>query len=536
MSGHRRGSAGRTAPAERRGGRRDEVWVGKMLDSIASPGGFGAAPVVDCQLVLAAEQRAFPPSYDVVDLGNLWLGADDRLTSTVLRDVRGREIGRFVGFACSELDGGFLPAGEITLPVEISTSEDLELMVLPRFAGLYVFITGGELPRRLYMDHGGSLPLVYSAKDRLAATSTALLFTEAEYRDRFRSDLHEALIGREGAGGWISGSLTAHRDVFRVLPNHFLDLETWTTHRFWPRPGDFRSWMNFDQAVSQAAQAISAFSTAAANRFKVAVTMTAGFDSRALLAGCRASLDRFEFFTLEAPKSELDIYTSQRLAAKFEVKHRVFPLRDASPTEMAIWDRMVGDCMVEAPRRTHTTLRDLAGRDAVFTGMYGEIGRCRLYRQDFHEINGVTIDAEFILDRLTLPRHPELVANVATWLANLSGQPNSVILDLAFHELKFGSWSMGQRPITNSIKLNFLPFAQRPVFEAFLGVAPEEKGTEALFAAVIRNLWPELLETPINKYGDARDYLSLWAKVSNPVRWRRFIRDRLARRRLSATA
>ena len=158
------------------------------------------------------------------------------------------------------------------------------------------------------------------------------------------------------------------------------------------------------------------------------------------------------------------------------------------------------------------------------------MGRCRLYRQDFATINQATIDPKFVIDRLTLPQHPELLENISAWFAGLEGQPNSVILDLAFHELKFGSWAMGQRPITNSIKLNFLPFAQRSVFEAFLGVAPAQKDTQTLFWAIIRRLWPELESVPINKYGDARDYLAIWKKLSNPARVRRFLRDRLARK------
>ena len=51
---------------------------------------------------------------------------------------------------------------------------------------------------------------------------------------------------------------------------------------------------------------------------------------------------------------------------------------------------------------------------------------------------------------------------------------------------------------------------------------------------MINALWPELSEIPVNKYGDARDYLSLWKKISNPNRVRRFLRDRLARKKAPA--
>ena len=495
-----------------------------------APNILGSAPIADYQLLISAERPEAPSTYRVADVGGLWLASDEKLPITVLIGQQGERVGLVVGFAYSALHGDFLEPGEIVWPQVIDDVAALETNVLPLLSGLYVFITLGEFPLRLYMDHGGSLPIVYSPADHRAASSTALLFDEADYRARFRKDLHEALIGREGAGGWISGTLTAHRGVERVLPNHYLDLTSWTAHRFWPRRGDFDEWRPFEPSVVAAAKALADFSAAANRRFRVAATMTAGFDSRLLLASCRASLSDCQFFTLEAPNAEMDIHVSRAIAARFGLRHQVLPLRGASEEEMAIWDRMVGDCMIEAPRRTHTTLRDLADRDAVFTGMYGEVGRCRLYRQDLNEINETRIDPKFIVDRLTLPANRELIENIALWFDGLAGQPNSVVLDLAFHELKFGSWAMGQRPISNSIKLNFLPFAQRPVLDAFLGVAPAEKGTDALFSAIINELWPELLVVPINKYGDARDYLTLWKKLSNPSRVRRFLRDRLARK------
>jgi len=491
---------------------------------------FRAAPIVDYQMFLSAERPAAPSSYRLTDLGGVWLASDRGLRLTYLRDSHQRHVGLLIGFAYSEFHDEFLQDGVVDLPIEAGDIAAVELQVLPRLSGLYTLVTYGELPARLYMDHGGSLPIVYSAPDKRAASSSALLLEPTEYAERFRLDLHTALIGREGSGGWISGSLTAHRDVFRVLPNHYLDLTAWTCHRFWPRPGDFDQWRDFDVSAASAAMALTNFSAAANRTFEVAATMTAGFDSRLLLASCRTSLASCEFFTLEAPNAEMDIEVGRAIASRFSLTHKVLPLRQASEREVAIWDRMVGDCMIEAPRRTHVTLRDLTDRNAMFTGMYGEVGRCRLYRQDLAEINYMRIDARFVVDRLTLPAHAELLDNIKLWFAGLDGQPNSVILDLAFHELKFGSWAMGQRPITNSIKLNFLPFAQRAVLEAFIGVEPTKKGTDNLFWALIGRLWPELADVPINKYGDARDYLIFWKKLSNPNRVRRYLRDRLARK------
>ncbi|MET3528130.1 hypothetical protein [Phenylobacterium koreense] len=501
-----------------------------MTDLKGREAGFRATTIVDYQLFVTTEPPEVPSSYDLTKMDGVWVAHDRRLPTTKLLDQSRRPFATVFGFAYSEFTSAFLPAGEAELPLEITDIQDIEEKVLPLLSGMFVLLTAEGLPRRIYPDHGGSLPIVFSASDRRAASSPSLLLDETDYRDRFRADLHKALVGREGYGGWISGTLTAHEDVSRLLPNHCLDLSSWTAHRFWPRPGEFSAWRNIDEASSRAAMALRGFSTATCREFNVAATLTAGFDSRLVLASCRESVSRCKFVTIEAPNAEMDIEISRRLARQFGLSHSVLPLKEADNRQMALWDRAVGDCVREQPRRTHPTLRDLTDSDAMFTGMYGEVGRCRLYRQDLLSINQAKIDARFVLDRLTLPAQSDLLENIELWFSGVADQPNSVILDLAFLELKFGSWAMGQRPMTNSIKLNFLPFAQRAVFDAFIGVAPAEKGTGALFRSIIDRLWPELGGAPINKYGDIRDHLTIWKKASDPTRVRRFLRDRLARK------
>ena len=489
-----------------------------------------ATSVVDYQWLIGAEKPRAPASYELRDLGGVWIAYDPRLPVVELKDSGGAAVTFILGLTYSEFSGGFLPAGDAVLDFVVGGIQDVERRVLPALSGLYIAISVGALPRRLYLDHGGGLPAVYSPAERLAGSSPSLLLDEDAYQTRFRTQLHRDVVLKETYGGWLPGTLTAHEGLHRLLANNYLDLTAWSTKRYWPQPGEFDAWRDMDAAATDAATALRDFSEAACREFSVAATLTAGFDSRLLMAGCRNSLDRAAFFTIEAPGTEMDVTVSQRLAAQFGLSHRTMPIIEAGSQQIARWDRAVGNVMLEAPRRTHPTLAQLTDRNVLFTGMYGEVGRCRLYRQDLEVINHATVDARFVVDRLTLPAHPEIVENIRIWLTELEGQPNSVILDLAFHELKFGSWAMGQRAFTNSVKLNLLPFAQRRVFNAFIGVRPQDKRTDRLFWKMIGALWPEIQAVPINKYGDIRDRLTFWKKLTNPYRLRRFLRDRFARK------
>ena len=492
---------------------------------------FRASPVIDFQVYISAEKSETPPNFKTENINDTWVSVDKRLRRTRLIDAEGREFGVGFGFIYSEFSKDFVVDDEVVFPEAVESIADFEAKIIPRLAGSFIILTTGQLPPRLYLDHAGSMPIVYSSADRRAASSASLLLDEAEYQSRFLKDLHDALIVREGEGSWISGTLTAHRDVYRLLANHHLDFATWRVERFWPRPGEFDGWRDFNTAAAAGADAIKAFTDAVFKNFKTAATLTAGFDTRLVLAGCRDNIANCQFFTIAAPYAEKDMDIAKRIAARFGLKHKILPLRRADAMQTAIWDRTVGDSIIEAPRLTYPTMqKDLVEFDVQLTGAFGEIGRCRYYRQDLHQINDMKIDARFVVDRLTLPAHPVLIDNVQAWVDGLAGQPNSVILDMALHELKLGSWAMPQRAFMSSVKLSLMPFTQRIVFDSFIGVAPAEKDTKTLFWAMITRLWPDLKEFQINKYGDYKDHLTLFRKIFAPNRIQRLLRDRSAKR------
>jgi hypothetical protein len=485
--------------------------------------------IMDYQYLLSRGQAAVPEPYQTVEIGGQQVSFDRRFRCCELRDASGRIFATLIGFAYHKRRRGFLPAGLTVFEFDVDEAKIFEQDVIPDLAGAFLLITHGQLPRRLYLDPGGSLPIVYSSEHESAGASAAMLLDEPSYIAQFDHDLYKAMIEREGAGGWISGTLTAHKGIRRLLPNHYLDLENWRAKRYWPQVGDFKSWMKFDQAVSVVAESLRAFTEAVCKEFHMAMTLTAGFDSRLMLASARHARDVCSFFTFTSAGSEIDVHTAQRLSERFQLQHRVIPVREASGSEELMWDRAVGDCVVEKNRLTHPTLR-MVDAEGIMTGMYGELGRCRLYRQDLREINSTTIDSRFIVSRLTLPSYPPSDENMVEWFSGVASLPNSVILDLAFLELKFGSWAMGQHPIQNALKLHFFPFSQRDVLQSFMAVEPSEKGTERLFRSCIERLWPELNEVPVNSYGDYRDYLVVLEKLANPARVRRFLRDRFARK------
>ena len=483
------------------------------------------------QFILTEELSEIPPEYISYRFSSKTILFDEKYSTLEFKDKNNKPCAVAIGYIFVNGNSTFTNSCDFSSNsfMVISSTQDIEQKLLPVLSGAYILLTFGTLPNRLYMDHGGSIPVVYDTLTGDISTTPVMLLDNRSYKQRFNQSLYDSLVGSESLGGWISGTLTAHKDIYRLLPNFFLDIDTMEQFRHWPCKWNQSSWLDIDQAVSKINNSLKTFTTAAIRTFRGGHTLTAGYDSRLLLAACQTIKDQCHFFTIDVPGAYTDKFIAQKLSCELNIHHQLLKLQVSSQEEEQVWDKAVGHCVNEINKRTYKSLTNNKISNFIFTGMYGEIGRCRLYRQDYTNVNELPINAEIIQSRLTIPKNKIMTGNIERWLSTLTGNPNSVIFDLAFLELKFGSWAMGQNPIQNSYKFGLLPFAQRDVLDAFIRVHPREKTTHNLFDKCIKAAWPELSNYPINSAGKLKDIQYKLSKLFNPVRVNRYMRDRLAR-------
>jgi hypothetical protein len=462
--------------------------------------------------------------------GALAAACSPGLRSYPIRSADGRRLGTLHGVILTRLESKvFAVAGEeirVTAPVPDIAA--FEARVLGAIQGTFAVVTHGDLPRRVYPDAGATLPLVYCPRTRRIGASAATILDAHAYAARFLADRHRRLLGT-AQHSWLPGTLTAHEGVARLLPNHYLDLETWEAARFWPtRPETVAGSLSVEVAAERASAGLQSFMTAAAAEYRVGIALTAGLDSRLLLAAARGVADRVEFFTLTPERRGLDQIRAAQMAADLGLKHRLVPLLAASPAEMEAWDRAVGHAVREAANRTsYPTLRRL-GYDVILTGAFGAAGKGSYYARDAATVDNRPLTPAGLLARMSCPQDPELLADLRGWLAGLDGLPPSAILDLAYVELRSVGWSTAQHAAQCALQLEMNPIAQREVLGAFLAVPPELKARKALFHAMVTRMWPALMEYPANRFGDYRDPLGKLLKVFDRERLVRQLRRRLA--------
>lgn len=414
---------------------------------------------------------------------------------------------------------------EIRLETEIPDFPAFESLVLDRIRGSFAVVTHTGLAPRLYPDCASTMPIVYCPATRQAGSSAATILDGAEYDERFLPGRHRRLVRRRGLETWIPGGLTAHSGVFRLLPNHYLDLTDWRPVRFWPRQGAFTRELSTGAAAEAVAEELEDYMRAAAADHRVSVALTAGHDSRLLLAATRGVADRIDFFTFYDPQPGIDPVIARQIAKALGVTHRIRPFLSATPDEQAAWDRANGDTIRHPNRLLHPSVRQL-DCNLILTGILGETGRSRMYRDEVATVDDVRPTAAAVLARMNMPADPELVADVEDWVAGLDWLPFSAVLDLAMLEMFYMPLF---RPAQFAQIPELMPFAERAVQTVFLSVPPAEKAGDRLFRAAIGRLWPQASELPFNRYGDYRDLLGKLAKLGQPDRVIPHVQRRLSR-------
>ncbi|HKJ25883.1 MAG TPA: hypothetical protein VKB65_13745, partial [Myxococcota bacterium] len=136
---------------------------------------------------------------------------------------------------------------------------------------------------------------------------------------------------------WLPLRETLHRGTRALIPNHALDLGDETQHRFWPVRR--REPRDPDAVVEEAADWIRRIVTAGHRRFPLALGVTAGIDSRVVLAACREFREEVLYFTFcrhrEREADREDVQIPAQMLGRFGLPHHVFHCDRPDDPELA---------------------------------------------------------------------------------------------------------------------------------------------------------------------------------------------------------
>jgi hypothetical protein len=335
---------------------------------------------------------------------------------------------------------------------------------------------------------------VYFQKDIASSSSTLINLvnplqevTDSRFHQFYKSKLFQS------RQIWV-GYETSFKDVKRIKPNHYLDLESGLTTRFFPLQSSPPS--PFKVASKKASKIVEGILKSATRRGPVMMGLTAGWDSRLLLAASRYSRKDILYFTAFHQDSKADLVVSKKMAKGLDlnyIQHQYSNTINAEDFNLA--SQSLPHFNVNYPGMLNTSkfFRNILS----ISGAASEIAR-----MEFGVIENLTGPKLACLAKY--PKHPYPEETYSQWLE----LNNDHFSKLGYSTLDFFYWEeiLGNRTAKTISEAGTLGRAIFPAFnclelmETLLSVDRKyrQKQNSQLYISIIKELWSEVLKYPIN--------------------------------------
>lgn len=443
---------------------------------------------------IVTQTPAFIPTSWVQRERSAWiLGTHPDLPIVDLCEPDGETIGWVLGHPVTDVA---VAPPRLSVPAAAAKDPAVLEAFLASLGGRYVAVVLTTQYSRVYLDACGSMSAVYSALAGMVASTPTLIDTADHPWD---GDLMRDL-NMPASGLWYPFGITSRQNVWRLLPNHCLDLTTWQTTRYWPTQTDFYAQADPATAIQTIIDTTQRILQAVAQDRRIYLTLTAGRDSRMILACAKPILDRASFFTFTIGRDTADAHIARRLAKRYRLDHQELRKEYATEAQIQSWLLQTGQSVSGEIAKMHPTLRHLDHTRMLMTGMAGEVGRGFYWRPD--DTATTRLSVSDLIARCHLPSHPRFIPAAQAWLDELPTTNLFFMLDLLYWEQRLGAWGgpQGYGGDAAGIMWQVFPLAHRSAFTAMLSLPVAYRQEQRLAIEICRTAWPELLDLPFNQF------------------------------------
>ncbi len=294
------------------------------------------------------------------------------------------------------------------------------------------------------------------------------------------------------------GDTTFYDEILQLLPNHYLDVMENRIKRYWPRtPIQYKS---VKEIAPQCARIVEGILKSITNRYEVMIPLTAGKDTRFLLAATRNLRDNIYYYVNKGPQlndKSPDIYVPRLLASRFGFKFNV-----VEPAEEIDEDfhRIYYENNSLASK---TYLPSIYKYFQEFPDKVNLPGNIASAGFEVIKLPEVKMTPEFIAKFYGVYKYPHAYKYYAKWLNDnekIFLQNNLNLVNMFYWEERLPNWGTQIQLEKDIAQEDINPFNSRLLIRLILSVHPRYivPPTFVLHRNMIRVLWPELLRVPIN--------------------------------------
>jgi len=267
-------------------------------------------------------------SLDRYALGDWYVYAGYGAQIAALFDKNGAAFGYFVGIG---VDKHRLVYGDHKIDEVDLTSEDFFEQLegwLYFVAGRYTLLVARGEDARVYGDPVGMNGMVYDEGERQVASSLAMCLNRRTYDH----PLYDHRRVERGDGLY---SLFHTRDAYakRGNPNCFVDLNTFSEHRFWPGDGEFQPTQSLKQIYTELSARTQHVVSELNAHYTTVLPLSGGQDSRLIAALTGGDVRNFDlsFTQIHNYASRIDATIAGKVAETLGLPHSTFDKRNNKP-------------------------------------------------------------------------------------------------------------------------------------------------------------------------------------------------------------
>lgn len=374
------------------------------------------------------------------------------------------------------------------------------------FSGRWIIIFSDKEGVVLFNDPCGLRSVYYSSlfsAPFYCASQPGIIaeFRDAQYKKEAQKDFFKTSAFLKNVEYWWPSGTSLYEGIEHLTPNHFLDLKNKKVCRFWPERKIVP--IPLDYGIEKASDLLKNSMNAAFEKFKLALPITAGIDSRTILSATKDISEDVYYYTLlygSLNAESNDIKIPKRLLSFLGLEHHLLDCStQMSPSFSKIYCKNVANAHIAWGNIAYG-LSSLFPSDRVCVKGNGcEIARCFYYKNKYPKsIDGATLGALAGMKDSSFA-----IKHFDEWINNtmaIATDFNIDILDLFYWEHRMGSWQSMSQLEWDIVQEAFTPYNNRRLLTILLSVDRTYRKPPdfTLFRGIIQRLWAEALEAEIN--------------------------------------
>ena len=295
------------------------------------------------------------------------------------------------------------------------------------------------------------------------------------------------------------GDTTIYDEISQLLPNHYLNINDFSVFRFWPIRK--KEVISLEEGISFSTKLIKGYIESIYKRYKIMLPVTAGKDSRTLLAATY-NFRHDVFYYLNKEKrlnnNHNDIKIPTQLFKRLNIDyHMIDPYIPVDKDFKRIYftnNEYASEFYLPIIYNYYLNYSDRIN-------MPGNIATGGIW---FYPTYRKKITTDLLLRLHNVTKYTHARQAYSKWLDNTLEaclQTRYYLVNLFYWEERLGNWGTQIQLDKDIAQLDFNPYNSRLLIEKMLSIKPIhniEMGNYPLNMGIIKNLWPELAEIPIN--------------------------------------